>query len=91
MSTTFSKLKDVDDRSKQSVLGYIRQIESLIYSKQGIIPIDIKNLCILYYFIKERWDPKAKHKNITIDGDSARTANRWIQGTAYLSNILDTE
>ena len=86
MSTVFSKLKDVDDRSRKITLGYIRRIERLISSNHAI-PMDIKNLCLIYYFIKEKWDKKLKHPSIMIDGDSV--FNKHAQNSAFLSNIVD--
>ena len=48
---TFSKLKFVDEKSPKLVFGYIRAIERTVTSKEHEIPDDIKNLCLLYFYI----------------------------------------
>ena len=51
MSTVFSKLKQIDVRSKNIIYGYIRMIEG-----DWEIPMDIKNLCLLYFFESEEFE-----------------------------------
>ena len=60
---------------------------STFESKHVIIPIGINNLCTIYYFINEKWDPKAKHKDIIMDGDILQQQEDGFKGV-YINQIL---
>ena len=54
MPASLSTLKMVDNKTKYLIYGYLREIEikSLNINRMAI---DIKNLCILYYFFAEQF------------------------------------
>ena len=52
MSTNFERLKFIDDAIKCVVFGYINQSTKSLHV---LIPIEIGNLCILYYHQAERF------------------------------------
>lgn len=55
MSTLFSLLKYVDDRSRDLAFGYIRLESKLQQLNQYEIPKEIKNLCLMYFFEFEQF------------------------------------
>ena len=73
MSTLYSRLKFVDDRCRNITFGYIRRIEGKLMSKEFEIPINIKNLCLLYYFEAEQFD---KHSTrLTVSSSNEHKQN----------------
>ena len=68
MSTVFSTLKYVDERTKLIIFGYIHTIEARFLSNDQQIPIDIKNLCLLYYFQPEHWEKCGNRMQISSTG-----------------------
>ena len=44
-----SILEKVDDKTKHLIYGYLNEIERKLLNKYEEMPVDIKNLCILYY------------------------------------------
>ena len=45
-----SILEKVDDKTKHLIYGYLNEIARKLLNKYEKMPINIKNLCILYYF-----------------------------------------
>ena len=64
---SFQKLlKMVDDRSKDSVFGYIRQSRDT--SKDAAIPMMIQYCCLRYYFINEYFSKHGNNLTISDNG-----------------------
>ena len=66
MSTTFSKLKFADDRSKVIIFGFIRKIKI----NQDEIPAEIKQLCLLFYFQAEQFGQHGKKLKVSCSDDA---------------------
>ena len=91
MPATLSTLKLVDDKTKYLIYGYLREIEIKL-SNITTMPIDIKNLCIIYYYYdpSKIWKPWIKEMT-KIGFDKAVIINRvnyaTIASTNYQTDI----
>ena len=83
---SLTNLKFVDDRSKLIVSGYIHNIEKKSNSNI-IIPDEIINICLIYYFIFESFHQTLHSKNIILKANDIGMENmiatsnhdlRWI-------------
>lgn len=74
---------DVDQKTKDTVSGFIRKIKNLF-------PSDIARLCLLYYFVEEQFDPdncpkyQLSNNNKTVAKCGSGSRN------AYLTKIVNT-
>ena len=64
-TATLSVLKLVDDKTKYLIYGYLNEIERELLDKNNKMPMDIKNLCILFYFIKEQFKIHGSYLKLT--------------------------
>ena len=84
------KLKEADDETKDLVSGYVRRMQNLF--KDKIIPKEVTNLCIIYYFITEFFakygdDMNVSTKDTKNDLVSITPNSRW--NTAYGNIVID--
>ena len=82
MSSFKKLLKMVDDRSKDSVFGYIRQSRDI--SNDAAIPMMIQYCCLRYYFLNEYFT-KCGDKSIINESSTIVTSRLRIQ---YMNEIL---
>ena len=86
---TFGSSKDVDQRTKDIVIGYIKQCQKLLPFKNNSyynIPPLIEHVCIYYYWIKEYF---TDHGDSIILNDDKNIATNTVDSyeTVY-GNIL---
>ena len=80
MSQRLKLIKNIDQKSKDLVVGYIRGIITNV-------PLDINNMCILYYFLMDEWDRNCIHENIKlIDNDTIEMSGSYQSCNAFLTN-----
>ena len=84
------KLKTVDDATVNLVYGYIRRSQALFEDK--IIPDEITNICIIYYFVPEFFVKCGKYmkilkKHVSNDLISSTSSGDW--STAYGNQIIN--
>ena len=87
MATLFSKLSEIDNKTKYGVYGWIRKAE--LELKITHIPLMISNICILYYFEHEIFDIVSKDVKKSIDGKSITKMNNTWKNTNY--GIIEIE
>eukprot|EP01084_Bolivina_argentea_P037159 68702_1 len=92
MATTLKQLKQINDHTKRSVFGYVREIQEKLSLPN--IPILISYLCLSYYYHNEYFsksghqieisNDKMSIKKITGDCNYKNTTycNTWIQSTS---------
>ena len=73
MSVNLQRIKSAPNKIKYTVFGWIRQnYHSSINSKSKLfnnIPELIYNICLCYYYIKDKWDKKLKSKHIILSNN----------------------
>ena len=85
---TSAKLNNVDQETSYLVSGYIRAIQKEF--NERIIPTEVIDLCIIYYFITEFFSKCGKDMKISADNDSFTTKlEGYSWNTAYGNNIID--
>ena len=89
MSSVQQKLNHVDERSKKIVIGFMRLSEAMI-------PIDIINLCILFYAISESFDKHGKLLHISDSENGMKDViveqkTRESSQSVLASFVVDTE
>merc|ERR1712130_935352 len=79
MSTVYHK-----EKSKLLIYGYVKTQQTLC---NQLIPTEIIDLLLSFYFIKLEWDPNLKHHKYEIDGNIIKS-NSDGPSTAFLSNTI---
>lgn len=83
MPSIFSKLKFVDKKSRQITFGYIRTIERNLKQE---IPIEVKNLCLLYFYETEEFGHcSEKLKVSSSTEDKQNDTVEQMDGTSWFS------
>ena len=86
---TYREVQRIND--ELAVNGFIRKIDSISTLN---IPVEIVNICIVYYHIsKDRFDPTLHSNLINVTGNIAYIKAEGVEcytlNNAYLSNIVD--
>eukprot|EP01084_Bolivina_argentea_P145900 255598_1 len=88
MTSTVSSFKFCDDKTRDIVFGYIREIEQLMMS-YSIIPTNIIHICLSYYLILEQF-LECGNKHIIISNENKTIKNIHSQwDTAYGAFEID--
>eukprot|EP01084_Bolivina_argentea_P037160 68703_1 len=92
MATTLKQLKQINDHTKRSVFGYVREIQEKLSLPN--IPILISYLCLSYYYHNEYFTKSCDEIEISNDRMSIKKikgdlsyanttyCNTWIQSTS---------
>ena len=90
---SFERLKMVPDESKFVVHGFIRNVEELLSQDKGnnIVPDLVINLCILFYAMADRFDPKCIGPLMKLDEKTqCITQTNCNSNSAFLTNIFES-
>ena len=91
---TLADVKEVDNQTKDTVFGYIRQVIEPFLSSEDIhciIPTLVYHWCILYYRIVECFDPDALGQGCILNEDRtivAKKCHGFEYETSYLQKIV---
>eukprot|EP01084_Bolivina_argentea_P309622 535612_1 len=89
MSFLFKKVKNISQRTKNSVNGFIHECQLLLSkSRLHSIPLVVNMLCILYYHPIDEWNIKQKLKNAIINENIVSTTDSHVVQTIYLSKSI---
>eukprot|EP01084_Bolivina_argentea_P037161 68704_1 len=92
MATTLKQLKQINDHTKRSVFGYVREIQEKLSLPN--IPILISYLCLSYYYHNEYFAKSGNEVEISnnrmtitkikgnMDYKNTTYCNTWIQSTS---------
>ena len=91
--STFEDVKNIDFSTKTAVHGYLRIIQMTLPSDNiyyDNIPSLIYYLCVLYYYIKECFDPDHCHHDYKLCNDNTLVTKPMDSddGVVYLSKIV---
>ena len=91
LNETFSRLKTIDQKTKDCVNGYIRKIQALYSddSRYQIIPELVTSWLLLYYFFGDAFDKYncAEHYSLS-KNDTILNQAAIGDGSAFLSKIV---
>ena len=87
------KLKNIDQMTKDLVNGFIRDIQRYLPNNQTYynIPSSIKNICILFFYMFDEWNPNMIGKGFTIVNDTKLVSeySSFTWRAAYLSKMIE--
>ena len=88
-------VKFADILTKDTVFGFIRQVQSILPDDNVYytIPTLVTHWILLYFFIKESFDPEAHSKKLELSKDNfivtvKETGDNYEAITAYLRNVI---
>lgn len=94
VALSFDRLKKIPNKYKLLVHGVIRKLEHLLFENEDdtIIPDLVINLCILFYAIKDRFDPQCIGPHMKLDEENQCIVQQSKQSSnsAFLSSIFDS-
>ena len=89
---SFEYSKGIDSLTKDTVNGYLRRIQTLFPSDNVYYntPDLVSHWCILYFYIREKFDPNHCYKSYTISHDDTKmTRITGDNGSIYLSRTAE--
>ena len=91
---SLDKLNKINNKTKYTVYGFISESQLLLSFKENtfyIIPELVTYICLSYYYIGDKWDPKAMSRKIELN-DETNTVKQKDHGSAcvYLTNIVES-
>ena len=89
--SSFEAIKSIDTNTKDTVNGYLREIQSLLSSDNiyYTIPTLVSYWCLLYFYVKECFDPDLHHISYETQFDDSMLIKKQSNnsGSAYLKRI----
>ena len=82
--------KDIPQRDKDLVGGYIRDIQVLLPKDAAYynIPISINYICALFYYLHDTWDPDRVHSVYKIKDDTLTRMDPGAERSAFLTTTI---
>ena len=93
MALSFDRIKTISDKSKLVVYGFIHQTENILSHAENktIIPDLVINLCILFYALLDRFDPKCIGPDMKLNEETQCIVQmKTGSNSAFLSNIFES-
>merc|ERR1712228_378981 len=85
MALTMGKKQNINQKTKDAVSGFIR------HEFHADIPNEIAQICLLFYAIIDRFDPKCVSSRITLNEETQTvTQFHYKKASCYLENIVES-
>ena len=80
----FGMIKNIPQRDKDAIYGYIREMQARFPKDNTFynIPESINYICALFYFLKDKWDPKYIGQDHTLSDDGYSITTKGGQGSS---------
>ena len=84
--------KNVDDRTKRLIFGYMREARQLFPHDITYynIPISINYICLLFYWMKDKWNADRLSDEYEINENALKRTEQSGSTTALLTNAIVT-